>query len=580
VNSAAISPDGKYIAYDDQTGLYLRSVASGETRAVSLPAGFTNQLSFLKWFPDGEKLLAAVNNPEPYALWVITVLGEARPQLLYKNGVLPAISPDGQSIAFMSCCMERPFQEILVGGLNSETPRKLVKIGESPDLEFENRVGATAWSPDGRWIAYLRTWKAAQGLQKSAIEVRPAEGGPAKMLLTEASLPKASSLCTALLAADPCMAWSPDWRLVFGASQAAEPAPAQPKYSLWQVRVKPSTGEAAARPEQLTPWSDFDPVELTISQDGKRLSFVEMNNWNDVYLAKLGAGGASISSPRRFTLDNRGILTLDSWTPDSQAIIFSSSRNGRAELFRKGLKENIDEVIVHGPESYRSARLTADGSWMLYVGWTPAPLGAPAALDRLMRRPVAGGPPDRVLEEPAGASILLEHQLYVWDYRCPLKPGVPCVLGEKKRNKLFFYSLDPVQGKGKQLGDTAVRWDHMDWDLSPDGSRLALIGQDKHYGKIEVLTFSDGTWHEISPERGLDLLGLIAWAADGKGFFVNSWENNSSDLVHITLDGKVETLIRNGTRQYMGRLLPSPDGRYLAYQGSTTDSNVWMLDGF
>ena len=523
-----------------------------------------------------------MNNPQPYALWTIRVLGAAQPQLLYQNAVLPAISPDGQSIAFMSCCMERPFQEMLVGGLNSETPRKLVTGQDQPEAWLENRVGSSAWSPDGRWIAYLRTWKTAQGLQRSSIEVRPAGGGPAKTLLSDASLPKPSSLCVVTDVVVPCMVWSPDWRLVFGASQTAEPPSGDTKGSLWQVRVEPSIGEAASKPEQLTPWSESEPKDLTITQDGKRLSFVERNNWNDVYLAELGPGGTSMKPPRRFTLDNRGIFTLDSWTPDSQAIIFSSSRNGRAELFRKGLKENIDEVIVHGPESYRWARLTPDGSSMLYVGWTPAPLGAPAALDRLMRRPVAGGPPDRVLEEPAGASVLSDPGLYVWDYKCPQNPGAPCVLGEKKGNDLDFYALDPVQGKGKHLGKIQV-WRWMNWDVSTDGSRLALIGQsgDKHYGKIEVLTFSDGTWQEISPERDLGLLMLIAWTAHGKGFFVSSWENNSSDLVHVTLAGKVEPLIRNGYRQpVVGNLLPSPDGKYLAYQGKTTDSDVWMLENF
>jgi Tol biopolymer transport system component len=585
VMTAAISPDGRHIAYSDQNGLYLRSVASGETHAVSLPAGFNNLLSFgLKWFPDGEKLLAVVNKPDPYALWVIRLLGEAQPQLLYQNAVLPAISPDGQSITFMSCCMERPWQEILVGGINGEAPRKLVagQNRETDAAQLENGVRSSAWSPDGRWIAYLRTWKTAPGQQRSSIEVRPSNGGPAKTLLTEASLPKANAICI-VDAPDPspCMAWSPDWCLVFAASQAAEPPSAGTKGSLWQVRVKPSTGEAASKPEQLTPWSEFEPRDLTITQDGKRLSFVERNNWNDVYLAELGPGGNSIKPPRRLTLDNRGIFTLDSWTPDRRAIVFSSSRNGRAELFRKGLKENIDEVIVRGPESYRWARLTADGSQMLYVEWTANAAGAPTTPDRLMRRPVAGGPPDRILEEPAGASVLQDLGLYVWDYKCPLRPGIPCVLGEKKGNELDFYSLDPLQGKGKHLGKTEV-WRFMNWDVSPDGSRLALIGQrgDKHLGKIEVLTLSDSTWQEISPERGVGLLMLIAWTADGKGFFVNSWENNSSDLVHITLSGKVETLIHNGTRQYMDKLLPSPDGKYLAYQGDTTESNVWMLEGF
>lgn len=152
VITAAISPDGKHIAYHDQTGLYLRSVASGGAHAVSLPAGFSNQLEVgLKWFPDGEKL------PQPYALWVITILGEAQPQL----PVLPAISPDGQSLAFMSCRMERSFQEILVSGINRETPRKLVEGQDqgTSAAQLENRVGSSAWSPDGRWIACLRTWK-------------------------------------------------------------------------------------------------------------------------------------------------------------------------------------------------------------------------------------------------------------------------------------------------------------------------------------------------------------------------------------------------------------------------------------
>jgi serine/threonine protein kinase/DNA-binding winged helix-turn-helix (wHTH) protein/Tol biopolymer transport system component len=581
VMTAAISADGKYIAYNDQTGLYLRSVVSGETHAVSLPAGFSKDLApgdGLAWFPDGGNLLADVNRPEPYALWVIRILGEAPPQLIYRNGIQPAISPDGQSVAFTSCCVDRdPYlQEILVGRINGETPRKLVAAQDRGRISFENRVGSSAWSPDGRWVAYQKTWKAAQGTQASAIEVRPAAGGAAKTLLSDASLTKPSSLCSVLEL--PCsMAWSPDWRLVFAASQATESPSAHAKYSLWQVGVKPSTGEAAGRPGQLTPWSDFEPVNPTITQDGKRLSLMKHRVWDDVYLAELGPGSASMKPPRRLTLDNRGIDGLDSWTPDSQAILFSSSRNGRAEVFRQGLVESIDEAMVRGPEGYRLARLTADGSWMLYVEWTPTATVAPPAPDRIMRRAVAGGSPEMVLQEPGGDA----QGKYVWDYKCPLRPGSPCVLGEKNGNDLVFYSLDPARGKGKQLAKAVVRpffgWD---WDVSPDGSRLGLIGLAGHDGRIEILSFSDSTWHEISLERPLGLLFSISWAADGKGFFVTSWQNNSNDLLHVTLAGKIEPLIRNGYRQGIEKLLPSPDGKYLAYQGDTTDSNVWLLEGF
>jgi WD40-like Beta Propeller Repeat len=120
VITAAISPDGKYIAYHDQTGLYLRAVDSGETHAVSLPAGFSNQLgNGLKWFPDGGKLFAPVNNPQPYGLWAIRLLGEAQPQLVYRNGVLPAISPDGQSLAFVLL-----YGEVFSGDLGRRDQRR------------------------------------------------------------------------------------------------------------------------------------------------------------------------------------------------------------------------------------------------------------------------------------------------------------------------------------------------------------------------------------------------------------------------------------------------------------------------
>jgi hypothetical protein len=42
VTGAAISPDGKHLAYNDQTGLYLRSIDSGEITADG------RRLSFLK----------------------------------------------------------------------------------------------------------------------------------------------------------------------------------------------------------------------------------------------------------------------------------------------------------------------------------------------------------------------------------------------------------------------------------------------------------------------------------------------------------------------------------------------------
>src|SRR5690349_7057454 len=51
VMGAAISPDGKYLAFSDKNGCYLRQIDTGETHSIPLPNGFIPQPA--SWFPDG-----------------------------------------------------------------------------------------------------------------------------------------------------------------------------------------------------------------------------------------------------------------------------------------------------------------------------------------------------------------------------------------------------------------------------------------------------------------------------------------------------------------------------------------------
>jgi hypothetical protein len=56
---------------------------------------------------------------------------------------------------------------------------------------------------------------------------------------------------------------------------------------------------------------------------------------------------------------------------------------------------------------------------------------------------------------------------------------------------------------------------------------------------VEELTLKGRAWHELSLEPRWGELQSIAWAADGKGFFVTSWLPDSFNLLHVTLAGKV-----------------------------------------
>ena len=492
VTGAAISPDGKYVAYQDQTGLYLRSTDSGETRSITLPGELRNRINHLCWFPGGEKLLADVEGSNgELDTWVITILGGAEPHLLYRHGVGTGISPDGRMIAFTTGELGRQWKEVWVGGPNGEAPRKLVAAEEQEQLM------SPVWSPDGHWIAYGRIWKTAQGPWSSDIEVRPAAGGAAKTLVSESGLSESNTLS---LGANPWFvgSWSPDWRLLFTVAEGAASRSAQTKYSLWQVRVDPRTGEATGKPGRLTQWSEFAPRDLTITSNGKRLALLKERLWSDVYLGDLAPDGASLKTPRRLTLDDRG-SEPSAWTHDGRAILFGSSRNGRREIFRQGLTENVAQMIVSAPGDVYGGRMSPDGSWFLYWESESArpQAGTSANSVWLMRRAFDGGSPEMMLQLHLDAYGLD-------DFSCSSNPQAnsPCVLGLLEGKDLVFYSLDPLRGKGSQLGKIEVFGAYMGWSLSPDGSRIALVDGDKYVGRIEVLTLADRTWHDVSLQPG------------------------------------------------------------------------------
>jgi eukaryotic-like serine/threonine-protein kinase len=263
VSGAAISPDGKYLAYVDRTGLYLRLIDSGETHPVPLPADLAGRIFSVRWFPEGGKLLATVLGTDGVDLWVITVLGEAAPQLLYRNGESPAISADGRLVAFANGEWGSKYhKEVLVRSTNGEAPRKLAAA------DGDETFWAPAWSSDGRWIAYLRTGKGRQGVSSTTLEVRPAEGGPANTVVTDSSLPKGSSL--ERWAGWDVLSWLPDWRLIFSVEvpQSAAPQAKRELWALWAVRIEPQGGKAAGKPERLAQWTDFVPTKSRLLRTG------------------------------------------------------------------------------------------------------------------------------------------------------------------------------------------------------------------------------------------------------------------------------------------------------------------------
>src|SRR5207249_2539760 len=179
---ARISPDGKYLAYADQSGIRLQLIETGETRTVAQPEALGSEAMEwfpAGWFPDGTKFLANAWSPatQRSSIWVVSMLGGA-PREIRDEGYAWSVSRDGSLIAFTTD-VNAP-SDIWLMGANGEQPRKTVTAGDGESLSD------VVWSPDGQRIAYIK--RRGVPPPESTIESRSLKGGQPTFILSDMKL--------------------------------------------------------------------------------------------------------------------------------------------------------------------------------------------------------------------------------------------------------------------------------------------------------------------------------------------------------------------------------------------------------
>ncbi len=232
----------------------------------------------------------------------------------------PAISPDGEAVAFVWRQTGDDIGHIYIKALNSGAP---IRLTSGSDQEF-----SPAWSPDGRSLAFIR-----QSEHQSAVEVMPALGGSEQQvyILPVNSVWEYGGLTWTHNGSSLIF---PQENTLGGTSQLVE-------LSLNTRTVQPLT-----RPR--VDWNgDWMPA---ISPDGTMLAFARSaeRSTRDIFVMKLPDG-----TPHQLTSDAHMILGL-TWTSDGASIVFSSNRGGSLGLWR---------VSTHGGQPEREPAGSDGAYW-------------------------------------------------------------------------------------------------------------------------------------------------------------------------------------------------------------------------
>jgi Tol biopolymer transport system component len=557
VVSGAISPDGKYLAYSDVSGLHVKLTANEQIQTVPQPDELKNQKMFWElasWFPDSTRFIVnshsafwrnqdADLNSSDSNIWIVSVLGGS-PRKLRDHALAAYISRDGSLVSFQTNADKLGEHEIWLMGPNGEQARKLYSTGS------KNALGGLNWSLDGKRFIYFSTDESGDSLVS-----RDLDGSHFITLLPSSEMKNFTDL-----------SWLPDGRLIYSVREL-KTNDIDVTCNYWTRKLDVHTGQTIEGPKRLTNWSGFCINSTTVTSDGKRLSFLSWSNRWTSYMADLEGDGTRVLNPKNFRLEESDNIVLD-WTADSQAVLVHTDLTGHYRLETRPLNAEMPgPIVTSGAGILSAAFYTPDGKWIL-AQRLPA---GPSVPESLLRIPRSGGAPELLLNLLPGSAT-----------SCAKPPSGLCVIAEPFADgkQMIVSALDPVKGKGAELTRLDVDVepeanDPLRCKISPDGTRL--VTSPGPTGPIRIISLRGEPPRSI-PVKNLKL-GPMGWMPDGKGLLVSNLVEGGAVLLHLDLRGNEKVLWNCGLAAWCEGT-PSPDGRHLAIYEWKRGSNIWTLENF
>jgi eukaryotic-like serine/threonine-protein kinase len=333
--NAVISPDGKLVAYSritpSESRLVVQQLAGGEPVTVGRWPGVVTSMP--AWSPDGARLVLR----SPRGIEVVAALGGV-PRLLVPTSAefrpaWGAWAPKENAIAYTSA------DTVYLRDLEADSTRVLA---------ISSQAHSPAWSPDGRWIAYVSgniQYATIGNLAPSSIWVVPAQGGTPTRVTDDRPLHTSP-------------VWLPDSR---GLLYVSDKDGGRDVYYVRLTRSGAPDGGAM----RLT--TGLHPHTISLSADGKKLVYGLDEETANVFAIRLRPDRSVSLREARPVTSGSQVIESFAVSPDLRWLVFDSNRNGNQDIWRMPLDGSAPpEPISTGPEDEFQASFAPDGKHILF----------------------------------------------------------------------------------------------------------------------------------------------------------------------------------------------------------------------
>lgn len=533
VMRAAISPDGKYVAYvmEDagRQSLSLIHMATHSDTQIVAPAEVDYRS--ITFSPDGNFLYYVRSESRDPAggplnnsgtLYKATLLGKDEKKLIKNVSLCITFSPDGHRLAFVRRYPSQSKSALIVANVDGTAERELA----ARQNKFDFGQGRPAWSPDGKIIA-CGTTNYSSDAYRSVVGVSLADGTEIPItshrwegeIKGVAWLPKGDGFL--VIGAERFNGLQQIWRLSYPGDKAhkltndlsayedlsltADSGTLVTTQSDRQINIWIAPGGEARRAKQLTSGSGREDGvrSLVWTPDGKIVYRSIAGDGSNIWIMEAdGTGNKLLTFNPTFNLD-------PAVSPDGRHIVwsFGLSRN----IWWMGIDGSNPKQLTNDGAKWLP-QYSPDGKWLVYAA-NPA---------SLWKMPVDGGAP------------------------------VQLTKGQSWRPS-----------------------------ISPDGKLIAFNRQDETSGqyKIAIMSFNGG-----EPIKILDILGgsfrPIVWTPDGRAVAYPATRGGVSNIWAQQLNGGSPRQLTDFRDRLIFDFAWSKDGKQLALSRGLINSDVALIQNF